>query len=138
MRIEFIKETVNEKEGYILWSIVVNDGNWILGNTNFCTSMDKVVRWYQNWFSHDKDIVNAMEKGGFTGVEYIREKLLTNSCDLEIDNGGNDYPDFANAYLVGGNYEDDDGNITPLNDSELDYLQDCHPDLAQEIALENF
>jgi hypothetical protein len=46
----------------------------------------------------------------------------------------NDYPDFANAYIDYAEYTDG----TKLSDKEINEFNEQFPDLAAEIALENY
>jgi hypothetical protein len=41
-----------------------------------------------------------------------------------------DYPDFCDAYLIGGTYTDG----TPLTDNEMDDLTDKYGDVVNEMA----
>jgi hypothetical protein len=45
----------------------------------------------------------------------------------------NDYPDFTDAYISYAEYTDG----TPLNDDELDQLNDDMPEYAQEHAVDS-
>lgn len=44
-----------------------------------------------------------------------------------------DYPDFCDAYLIGGVYEDG----TPLTDEEMDELGEKYPELVNEMAYDS-
>lgn len=44
-----------------------------------------------------------------------------------------DYPDFCDAHLVGGCFEDG----TPLTDEEMDQLNDENPDFVWEMAYDS-
>ena len=58
-------------------------------------------------------------------------KKLTELCVENVDR--RDYPDFVDCYIESGNY---DGR--PLTEPELEWLNDNHPEVAQETALENW
>lgn len=61
------------------------------------------------------------------------QSLMVNVYKLEnvVVNGVNpkDYPDYADAYV-----ESADINGIPLNENELDWLNEHHPEIAHDIA----
>jgi len=61
----------------------------------------------------------------------IDRKKLTKLCVENVDR--RDYPDFVDCYVESAYY---DGR--KLTDSELDWLNETHPEVAQEAALENW
>jgi hypothetical protein len=74
----------------------------------------------QNWFSNQQ-MESEMELNG--------KKVDAASLSVEgVD--PRDYPDFCDAYLIGGLYEDG----TELTDEEMDDLNDKYPDIVNEMA----
>lgn len=56
--------------------------------------------------------------------------------DVEIDGvDPRDYPDFCDAYFVGGVFEDTGED---LNDVEIEQLMDDYPDVLWEMAYEHY
>lgn len=58
-------------------------------------------------------------------------KKLTDVCVENVDS--RDYPDFVDCYIGSAYY---DG--MELTEPELEWLNDSHPEVAQEAALENW
>ena len=74
----------------------------------------------QNWFSNQQT-ESEMELNG--------KKVDLRSLSVEgVD--PSDYPDFCDAYLVGGLFTDG----TEMTDQEMDDLNDMYPDLVNEMA----
>jgi hypothetical protein len=78
------------------------------------------VNQVQNWFSNQQ-MESEMELNG--------KKVDVASLSVEgVD--PRDYPDFCDAYLIGGTYMDG----TPLTDNEMDDLTDKYGDVVNEMA----
>ena len=61
-------------------------------------------------------------------------KRQINHHSIELDGVSNlDYPDFADAYVCYAEWAD---TGEPLTDPELDRLNEDHPEIAQQSALE--
>jgi hypothetical protein len=62
-------------------------------------------------------------------MELNGKKVDMASLSVE-DVNPRDYPDFCDAYMIGGLYEDG----TELTDEEMNELNDKYPDIVNEMA----
>lgn len=69
---------------------------------------------------------------------------ISKLTDVEVGNiNRDDFPDFVDAYIVSASYPIVDNPKNPedyreLSDGELEWLNNAHPEIAQDKARENF
>jgi hypothetical protein len=83
-------------------------------------------------------MAKEMKKAGYTPTpKFTPTFKLSQLTDLEVDGVDmSDYPDFVDSYICAGAVETWDGEYRDLTEDELDWLNDEHPEIAQEEAHE--
>ena len=78
------------------------------------------------------------EQGSTKHPNFIPTFKLTQLTDLEVDGVDMaDYPDFCDAFIVSGCVTTWDDECRDLTEDEIDYINDEHPEIAQNEAHES-
>jgi len=76
-------------------------------------------------------------RGAKPAIEFEPNFTVSQLEDLEVDGiDFTDYPDFCDSFISAGMVAEPDGSYRDLTEEELDWINDNHTELAQELAYE--
>ena len=84
-------------------------------------------------------MAKQMKESGYTPSPVFKPTFkLSQLTDLEVEGVDmQDYPDFCDAFISAGCVTAWDDECRDLTDEEIDYINDEHPEIAQELAHES-